>query len=155
MIEIEGQLLDGKSSRALPCALRVDETGLVTLSVSTDTAAIALRDISVSDRVGNIPRTFRFPDGSQFVTYENDKVDDLLARLTLSRPSRFLHRLESRWKAIGAALALVLVAGFTLIQYGIPYLAKQASFALSSKTAASIDVGTLELLDKVILRKAV
>ncbi len=154
MIELEGRLFDGTSSRSQPCILRVDGDGLVRLSVPAHSSPLALKDLSVSERVGNIPRSFRFPDGSQFVTGENDKVDSLLARFSLSRAGRFLHKLESRYKAIVSALALVIVSSFIFIQYGIPYLAKQASFALSSKTAASIDVGTLELLDKVILRES-
>lgn len=154
MIELEGRLFDGTSSRSQPCTLRVDGDGLVRLSVPAHSSPLALKDLSVSERVGNIPRTFRFPDGSQFVTEENGKVDNLLARFNLARASRILHVLESRYKAIVSAVMLVVVFSFVFIQYGIPYLAKQASFALSSKTAASIDVGTLELLDKVILRES-
>jgi Zn-dependent protease with chaperone function len=132
----------------------VDEFGRVTLSSFPDTAPIALLQITVSDRIGNIPRVFKFPNGTQFETPHNDAVDEILVRFKLSGGSRLLHALESRWKSIVPAVLLVLLASMAFVQYGIPYAAKAVAFSVSSQTAASLDEGALDVLDKAFFEES-
>ncbi len=148
MIEIPGQCFDGESSAASPAVMRVDEAGLVTLDIWTAHLPLALGELEISERVGNIPRLIRFPDGTQFRTAQNDQVDQLLARFGHARGSRWVHRLESHLRFVAIAVVVMAISAFSLVKYGIPYFASIAAHAVSAQTAASIDAGAMQVLDK-------
>lgn len=148
MIEIAGQCFDGQSSAATSATLRVDAEGRVGCDAWPDRPPLPLSEIDISERVGNIPRILRFPDGSQFVTADNDGVDAALARHRRARGSRLLHLLESHLGFVAVAVIVMVVASFGFLRWGIPYFAKVAAHSVSAQTAASLDQGALEVLDK-------
>lgn len=148
MMKIAGQCFDGQSSGATVATLRVDENGLVSCDAWPDRPPLPLSQIDISERVGNIPRILRFPDGSQFETNENDGVDQALAYFRHARGSRLIHRLESRLGFVAVAVVAMVIASLVFVRWGIPYFAKVAAYSVSAQTAASIDQGALEILDK-------
>lgn len=152
MIEIRGQCFDGQSSAATPATLRVDAAGLVTCDAWPDRPPLPLTEIDVSERVGNIPRILRFPDGAQFDTEDNDQVDQALTRFRHARGSRLVHRLESRLGYVAIAVVVMIVASVVFVRWGIPYFAKVAAYSVSAQTAASLDQGALEVMDKVFFK---
>lgn len=152
MIVIPGHCFDGESSAAKPAELRVDEAGHVTLSTRPDFVPLALADLEISERVGNIPRLIRFPDGAQFRTAQNEQVDRMLAQFGHARGSRWVHRLESHLRYVVIALVVMAISTFGLVKYGIPYAAKLAAQAVSAQTAASIDDGAMQFLDKAFFK---
>jgi len=110
-----------------------------------------LDTLSVSDRVGNIPRQVIFTDGSMFETKENDALDLILS--TSNHPASragWLHRLESRWKWIATALVLTLVLVFSFFKWGLPWGANKLAYAMPVAATQKIGEGVLELMDAVI-----
>lgn len=152
MIDIPGQCFDGERSASTPAVLRVDEAGLVTLDIWPAHLPQALSDLEISERVGNIPRLIRFPDGTQFRTAHNDQVDQVLAKFGHARGSRWVHRLESRLRFVAIAVVVMAITSFGLVKYGIPYFAKLAAQSVSAQTAASIDAGAMQFLDQAFFK---
>lgn len=150
MIDIAGQAFDGQSSAATAATLTVGANGLVSCDAWPARAPLALNAINISQRIGNIPRILRFPGGAQFETTDNDAVDSALAQFRHARGSRLLHHLESRLGYVVMAVAVMALAGFIFLRFGIPYFAKIAAYSVSAQTAASIDQGTLEFLDQAV-----
>lgn len=148
MMEIRGQCFDGQSSAATAATLRVDAAGQVSCDAWPDRPPLPLSEIDISERVGNIPRILRFPDGAQFDTGDNDGVDAALARFRRARGSRLLHLLESRLGFVVVAVVVMVLASFGFVRWGIPHFSKVAAFSVSAETAASLDRGALEVLDK-------
>lgn len=107
-----------------------------------------LRDIVVSDRLGNVQRKLTFDDGSVFSTTENDAVDQYL--LTSNKANRFLHTLESNLSFVLVALVLTIVFAFSFFKWGIPAISSSIAEALPQKTNNIIGSHTFEFLDKYI-----
>lgn len=148
MIEIPGQLFNGETSASTPALLRVDESGHVSLDIWPEHLPFVLADLEISERVGNIPRLVRFPDGAQFRTTQNDQIDQIQARFGQARGSRWIHFLESHLRSVAIAVVVMVVVTFGLVKYGIPYGANLAAHAVPAQTAASIDAGAMRFLDK-------
>ncbi len=157
MIEIEGVLHDGATSRAWPARLRVHLDRTVELEVTVDADADAgvertrlrLDEIDVPTRLGDTARRIRLPGGGVFETRDNDGVDTVL-RTHRGARGNLVHVLESRTLAVVAATLVMLVAGTAFVGWGIPALAKRAAFAVPPETSAVIGQGTLELLDEAM-----
>jgi len=151
MSGIAGTFYDGRTSRGRPAVLHLGRDGVVWF----DDAALpraSIRELRISERIGNIPRAFVFPDGARFETPDNDAVDRLLAALGRARAPRFLYALESRARYILLALAVVVAFSWALVRFGIPEAARAVAFALPVETNAAIGASTLELLDRAVLR---
>lgn len=150
MIELAGRYFDGRTSAPVTAKLRIDEMGFVRIVDLDAIPPVAIAQLNISARIGNIPRILRFPNGAQFETDRNDLVDQILIRFALSKPNSILHRLESNLRL--AALALAMLAGLSwlTIQFGVPLFAKYIAFSVSPETAALIGQGTLDVLDKSI-----
>jgi len=151
MMEIQGQAFDGHRSAPIPAALQVDDAGLVSCSAWPDRLPLTLAELDITERVGDIPRIVRFPDGAQFETEDNDGMDAVLARFRQARGSRLMHRLESRLRFAAIAVAVMVVTSVAFMRWGLPYFAEVAAYSVSAQTAASLDQGTLEALDQGFL----
>jgi len=155
-MEINGSFFDSRSSRRHPAILRsvvaangqpgwltVYDAASLTAEPLAETGAAAL---TFSSRVGNTPRFLRFPDGGVFETGDNDAVDKLA--LALHPRAGLAHWLESRTRYAVIGLVLTVLFTWTAIQYGIPFSARVAAFAISAKNNRRIGQGLLESLDQ-------
>jgi Zn-dependent protease with chaperone function len=109
----------------------------------------ALNDVRISDRLSNTPRNLEFPDGSRCETLDNDVVDSWLAARGTQTGYRFIHRLESRWAYVLAALVLTVGAVWAGVTIGAPTLAKIAAEKLPAAIEETLGNQTLATLDKV------
>ena len=108
--------------------------------------------VTISSRVGNTPRFLRFPDGGVFESGDNDALDRLAAML---HPRAGLaHRLESRTRYAIIGLVVTVLFTWASIQYGIPFCARVAAFAISAENNRRIGQGVLESLDKAFFSKS-
>ncbi|MEZ5457860.1 MAG: M48 family metallopeptidase [Steroidobacteraceae bacterium] len=146
-------------SRALPARLWLEAPGVVRLEVDGESAAasdacqpqrVPLVDVSVSERIGNVPRRFVFPDGTQFETADNDAVDAALDRF--GRQAGFAHWLEQRWPIAVASLAAVVAIAVLFVQFGVPALADYAARTLPLEVDRRLGAETLTLLDRAVLK---
>jgi Zn-dependent protease with chaperone function len=148
---IAGDFYDGGSSRRAAAAAEVAGDGTVTVLVDGRRVCVApLAEVDVSDRVGRTPRQLRFPGGELFETGDNESIDAVLAGFASAPRARLLHALESRWKHVVAALALVGASGWWAIAYGIPLLAERVARALPVSVDRSLGESALGVLDRTL-----
>ncbi len=111
-----------------------------------------LTSISVSDRVGNIPRKITLEDRSIFETLNNDKVDRLLQEAGHKDGSlHFLHIAETHWHWVITAIVLTIGISFASIYWGLPWASEKLAYAMPISVSEKVSEGTLELMDKYIL----
>ncbi|MBW2317041.1 MAG: M48 family metallopeptidase, partial [Deltaproteobacteria bacterium] len=147
MIEVAGLLHDGCTSRTLDATLRVYDDGTARLTAGGAEQNLVFADLAIPQRLGNTTRRVGLPDGGQFETRDNDRIDSILD-IHGSERHGWLHRLESRWGIVVLAAATAILAGGLFAVKGIPALARTAAFATSAETNALLARGTLELLDQ-------
>jgi len=105
---MQGALYDGTSSRRIEATAAVGQDGTVYVVVDGQRACSApLAEVEISPRIGDTPRSLRFPGGELFETRDNDAVDAALAQLSAAPWSQVLHVFESRWLHALVALAVV------------------------------------------------
>ena len=145
---IEGRYFQPEAARAEPARLW-GERGDLRLMVGDDETVHRPVLVSVSDRLGNVPRKLTFADGGVFEALPDADVDSLLD----SHGSFFtrLSRLEASWKfvAVACVATLLLLAG--LYRYGLPALAAGAAAVTPNIVVQSMDKGTLETVDRLLL----
>ena len=160
-MEIHGAFFDSSSSRRYPAILRLsprqdnspeNRAGrLAVYEAATPDNLLAeagTSAVTISSRIGNTPRFLRFPDGGVFESGDNDALDRLAA--TLHPRAGLAHRLESRLRYAVIGLVVTVLFTWVAIQYGIPFCARIAAFAISAENNRRIGQGLLESLDKVI-----
>jgi len=152
MIELEGVLHDGETSRARGATLRVLRDATVVLFVGAEEWRLTLADLDVPARLGDTVRRIRLPSGAVFETTDNDGADAIV-REHLGGGGLgggLIHGLERQRTAVLVAAALMLAAGALFVWQGIPALARQAAFTLPAETSEAIDRGTLDVLDEIM-----
>jgi Zn-dependent protease with chaperone function len=111
--------------------------------------------LEFSHRVGNIPRQINFSDGAQFVTKENDLVDQWLSESDHDdRQYHFFHRVESQWRWIIVSLLVVIIASGGFFWKGLPLLANAAADVLPVQVYQKLGDGTLDILDRSFLSES-
>lgn len=148
MIELHGRWYDGRSSRAHAARLSIYPDGEVHLILAGETRAYPFTELAVSSRVGDAARLVTFPDGGQLETHDHEALDAALTRFGAQRATRWLHALESHWRAVAVSAVLVVAAVAGGVVFGIPALARVAAFTLPAETNAAIGRGALDLLDR-------
>ncbi|MEE9322608.1 MAG: M48 family metallopeptidase [Granulosicoccus sp.] len=107
------------------------------------------QEITVSDRLGNMPRRISWPDDAVFETTDNKTVDAWLKSSDhKDAGSLLLHTLEASWRlaVLGSLISVVIVfAGF---KWGIPALATRVADSLPVSAHETISKGALETMDR-------
>ncbi|MEM1437308.1 MAG: M48 family metallopeptidase [Pseudomonadota bacterium] len=116
--------------------------------------SIPVDELSVSDRVGSIPRRLRWGRGETFVCSDNDAVDQLVAALWPPSRWAWLPRLEA--SAPLALAALVIVVGFYagLLLWGVPTAAQALAQRLPDELLTRVAGETLDALDGQMFRSS-
>jgi len=107
--------------------------------------------VRISSRLANIPRRFRFADGSCFETRDNDAADAFLSGH--QNKDGWLHRLERSWRVVLASVVLIGVAGWAAFVFGIPAAAKWAALHTPPDVAEFAGEQTLYTLNSTVLYK--
>ena len=148
---LSGHYQRGGHSTQIVAQLQIDAQGRVSCR-EVDLDGVAFSVITVSPRIGNTRRYLNFPDGACFETDDNDTVDRWVREHRhASRRGSIIHRLEAnaRYVAVAALVTVLFAAGFLV--WGVPWLSKQAAYALPQEVSASLGKGTLDFLDKHLL----
>jgi len=148
-MKLQGEWHPARTSQRYPAELRIIST-VYHLTV-TDMPLItgACEQLHISQRVGNIPRRFIFPDHSVFITTDNAAVDTWLSNTEHS--NRTLYVLESRWRWVLGSLVLTAALVFSGVQWGLPWLSQQIAETLPDKVNSALASGSLQLLDASLL----
>lgn len=147
MIELNCRVHNARSATHDAGTLRLYDDGTVERDTPTP-ATLHINEVSVSQRVGQIPRRIVFPDGVIAETDENDAVDRALQRRGLRVGSGWLHRLESRWRSALAATAVGVAVVYFAIADGVPALAGLAARSLPAEAHAHLGERALATLDR-------
>ncbi|MGX5665198.1 M48 family metallopeptidase [Rhizobium daejeonense] len=145
-----------RSSKALAATLLVSDTTLLVRidGEAGDPAAFNdARRVTISDRIGNIPRRIGFVDGSTFETADNDAIDGWL-RKTRSRHHGFVHELERfHPRLIAFVLGIVLLGGL-VYRFALPALVEVAVAVTPPVVPKLMSSGTLASLDQTVFSKS-
>jgi len=144
---LNARYFDGRSARGHAVNLRFDAAGQVEITGIEPRLRFALRELSISSRVGNTPRSIALPNGAKCETDDNDAVDAALAAQGQQRYARLRHRLETAWPYILALFVFTTAAVWGLVNYGVPELARRAAFAMPVEADRALARSTLEVLD--------
>lgn len=108
-----------------------------------------LSELDISDRTGNITRRINFPDESLFETQDNDGIDEVLAGSS-HRAAKVgvLHRLESSWPWVFAALIVTAGATFSFFKWGLPAGSGAIARSLPVSVHENVAEGSMKLLDQ-------
>lgn len=152
-MRISGFYYPPGSSKQHVADLKCDEVGNCRITLTDGEEFTArLDELWISDRLGNMPRQLRLPDGELFETNANNEVDALLRSFRQQGLPALLHRLESRAVFI---LPLLFVAGLAILftyKWGIPTASQAIAFSLPSDKLSLIGNHTLSALDKTMLQ---
>ncbi|NML74760.1 M48 family metallopeptidase [Rhizobium sp. S-51] len=145
-----------RSSRALPARLVAHGKTLVVRLDGVAGDPVAVNDastVTISSRVGQVPRRIGFVDGSLFETPDNDAVDRWLAARRLNRGG-FVHELERfHPRLVALVLVVFLLAGATY-RYALPALVEVAVWITPPAVTEAMAAGTLASLDQTMLSKS-
>lgn len=156
---IRARLYDGRGTKPREVALELhsDEAGasLLLQPLAGATAATLrhpLGALRIGERVGVARRFVELPGGASLEIVDNDAFDALLVATRHRTAGRRVGMLERRWRhALAAVLAVVLLS-WAMLRYGAPALASRAVAVLPPSVDAQVGAGTLELLDRSMLK---
>lgn len=147
---IKARIFNKQSSAYEDAKLEFNEETL-TLYTKEGTKAYALAEISVSDRLGNMPRSLYLPDGSVCESQENDAIDAQLRKRRLLKTAGLIHHLESKSIYILPSIAVTVLVVLIFLKYLLPYSAEKIAYAIPQSIASQIGTGTLKTLDRLVL----
>ena len=146
-ILVSGNLYSGKDARRLPTKARCETDGTIHFD-ELDIAPQHIEDVTISDPLGNIPRTLRLKSGELFETNDHKKLGKWLS--IVEGKTNWLHLLESNWRFVIASLALLGIILFVTVRWGIPAASEAIAARLPEEVSATIGIGTLEALDEAL-----
>ena len=149
MSTVRGIFYDGLTWDRQDVQVRFDRNGGIRIAGDGIDLALKFDDVSVSDRLADIPRYLYISGGDACELLDNDAVDSWLAQSNAQRGSRFLHRLDT---SVSAAMAAIAVIGLILVSFvlwGAPALAERAVEALPMEVDQTIGDESLAVLDNV------
>jgi Zn-dependent protease with chaperone function len=156
MIEIRGQLYDGKTSAETEAVCRVYDNGILRLThpVTEETivSAAGVDAVRFSPRLADTPRYLYFPGGEKFETADNDAVYRLLRRHRKKTAMDVVHLLESRRRYVLAALAIMMLFLAGAVRYGVPAAARAIAFRLPAGVMETAARQTMTGLDRTVFR---
>jgi Zn-dependent protease with chaperone function len=142
---ISGDWYASGSAAKTAAALHIDND-VVVLKTSGDVVlSCHLRDIGVSDRLGNIERKLTFVDIGIFSTEDNAAID--MAFRSLQKTNRGIHFVETHMAAVLVALVFTIAVGFSFFKWGIPWVSETVAHSLPHKTNELIAAESLDFLD--------
>jgi len=151
VITFTGTYFDGKSSKAHEVTVTL--LGEV-LSVRGQTVheSVELALCSLESALGSTRRTLYTPDGGRLDTDDRQAFAALERLRGGKRGFRFIHWLESHWKAAAAAVAVTVGLVLCFSIWGIPYLARVAAFSMPEKANQAFGEGVLQSVDRHFFR---
>ncbi len=154
---IEGDYLDGVTSRRIPARLEVIHHGEYAVRIHVGTypdeghqkIEIEYSELKIESRIGNTPREIAFGEGQLFITDDNEAVDALVRVHGNTKSSSFLHKLETNLPMIFMAVIASGLMVWVTIFYGIPRSAEYIAYQLPSFATEELG-GGLAVLDQTL-----
>jgi predicted Zn-dependent protease len=129
---------------------RVEVTASAAVGPASALASAETEEIEISARVGSIPRRIAFPDGSAFVTVENDAVDAWL-RKRHGKGYGFVAALERVHPRLFLVVAVVIVLSIAAYRYALPAMVEVAVAVTPPAAPRLMGQSVLSSLDRTLL----
>jgi Zn-dependent protease with chaperone function len=150
MVTVNGQFFEAHVS-ARHNATLVFNNGNYSLRCSTvNPRSGAVKELTVSNRIGNIPRRIEWPDGATFESTDNRAID--LAIGSHKSAGGLVHKLESHWRYIPFAIALIGLTVFSLFKWGLPAASYHIANRLPVSAHEMVSEGAMTTLDKILFK---
>jgi len=148
---MQAKLFDKQSSKHKESELTFQNDSLL-LKVGDETRTYPLNEVTFSERLGNMPRSIYLSKTEVCEVQDNAFIDSELKKRGLLKGSQFIYHLESKSIYILPALAVTILMVFIFIKYILPYSAEKIAYAVPQSVAVKIGTGTLQTLDKLVLK---
>jgi Zn-dependent protease with chaperone function len=152
---IRARFYDGRTSVASLAQLKfIGADGNRYLAIQTDNTEvlIALSDLSIGDRIGDIPRLLHLSDGRSLEVLDNSEFDQALHEFGQVGGESVIRKLEKRWRYAAIALFVIVLGTAGFIRYGAPLLAERALKFIPPEVDSAIGVDSLTVLDKTLFK---
>ena len=149
MSELDATWYDGRGSRGRAARLSQPEPSRLRLESEGMVLEFAVADVTLTPRLGSMPRTLRLPGEGHLDLADSPLLDRWIP--TSSRIEAAAHWLEQRrTAAIGSALATVLAVVF-FFQVGLPWMANRLAPAIPAAMERTISRQAMALIDRLHL----
>lgn len=149
MSAVHGIFYDGLTWDRRDVRVRLDRNGAIHIAGDGIDLSLESDDVSVSERLADIPRYLYLSGGDACELLDNDAVDSWLGQCNAQRGSRLLHRLDSSVSAAMAAVATIALILASFVLWGAPALAERAVDAIPMGVDETLGDESLVVLDKV------
>lgn len=147
---VEGWLYDIGSTRREAARL-LDTADGARLETAAGPVVLDAATLTVSSRLGSVPRRIGLPDGRVFETADNDGVDRLFAH----HPPHVRTARLAGWERVRLRLAVVAVVCIAIfvaiVRWGLPAAADAAAMIVPYDLEDRVARGTLDALDLAVL----
>ncbi len=140
----------GSSGRVIATLVSYPDGISAVSAEGTRLSSGAFAGLSISARVGDIPRRINFADGSLFETADNAAIDAFLKNAG-RRHAGWVHRLEEFHPRIFVFAALVILLAIGIYRYALPLLVEIAVLVTPPVVPQMMSSGTLNTLDTTVL----
>lgn len=107
-----------------------------------------VKQISVSDVLGNIPRTVTFPNGWTFTPISNTQLNEWLKQF---QSTSWIHAFERNLAIIAVAILVTVSCGWWVVTSGLPYSSKMLANALPVSINNFIGEQALSTIDENLM----
>lgn len=142
---------DGQA-RATPCTLALGPDGSATVMADADGSLLVQAPyptLTISARVGSIPRTVGFPARGVFETKDNDAIDAIVRRFS-GRRAGIVPALEAFRPRLIVFVLLAVALCFALYRYAMPALVEVAVAVTPPVVPQLMSQGVMLSLDQAI-----
>lgn len=146
---IAGTWFDARRAVARTAQVRRLTDGTWVVSVDDEVVTGQATAVQVTDRLGQVPRRLRWPNGAEFETPDNDGIDRLLGRSPAL--ASLVDRLERGWSTAVGALVVLVVLSALFLEYGLPALSRQIAMLVPTKVEAGLGDRVLDWVDTTLL----
>ncbi len=148
MVTVNGQFFEAHVSTRHNATLELGNGRYTLQCDALPVRAGDIKELSISDRLGNIARRIQWPDGATFESTDNQSIDRAINHQ--ASVGGVLHALESHWRFIPVALALIGFAVFALFRWGLPAASYHIADRLPVSAHELVSEGAIATLDKVL-----
>jgi len=150
MDAIKAKLFDQQSSGFDDVSIKFQDD-YIYVYLKEQSKTYKINEVTISERLGNMPRFIYLSDGKVCECDDNDVIDLELKKRKLSKGSRLIHHFESKSIYILPALSITALLVFVFLKYMVPYFSEKIALSLPQSIASEIGSGTLVAMDKLLL----
>lgn len=143
---IPGKWHPPDSSALYDATLCIEDENYILKLESEQNKFGSIKEISVSDRIGNAERKLIFKDGSTFSTIDNDSIDYCFKKSNWL--SLIIHRMEQNLGWVVVSVFLTIFLGYAGFKWGVPWAGSAIAHALPEEVNKIIGANALEFLDE-------